>query len=260
MGETSALCLRVAALTHVGRRRYVNEDCIAVGERMTSETMSTPWLDVHRLDTPGVCLVADGMGGHPAGDVASRMCIEQLRADLPHAYASDAALVTAIRNANRALFVAMDRNAALTGMGTTLAGIVVGAEDIAVINVGDSRVYRIGRGNVEQISIDDSETVGSWFFSWQFTSRALNQCLGGYPGMEEITPHIARVPTAPGCEFLICSDGLHDMLSDHAIHASLDADPAQSVLALFENAMEQGGIDNISIILARVEALQPHGL
>jgi serine/threonine protein phosphatase PrpC len=249
-----ATTLRVAALTHLGLRRYGNEDCIAVGSDVRSEPMTAPWVSALSLDNPCVCLVADGMGGHPAGDVASRIAIEHLSAELPRAVADDASLIEAVRNAHWLLFEAMKTTPAIVGMGTTIAGIAATADGVAVFNVGDSRIYRVRHGELQQISIDDSETIVSSIGMLDRPARALSQCLGGYPGGEDITPHVVREPAEGNCEYLICSDGLHDMLSDREISACLSANLQDSVHLLFDRAMAEGGIDNISIILARVES------
>ena len=245
--------LRVAALTHVGRRRYHNEDCIAVDAQIVSEEMTVPSLITRRLDTPCVCLVADGMGGHPAGDVASRLAIETLSREPLHANMQDAAIIAAVRRANHALFAEMERRPEVTGMGTTIAGWTACESGIIAFNVGDSRIYRVREQSLEQISTDDSEDIVMSFMALEFPTRALNQCLGGYPGVEEITPHIVREPVQANCTYLICSDGLHDMLNDTQIAACMSADLDDSVRTLFECAMAEGGIDNISVILARLE-------
>ena len=252
MSTFKATTLRVAALTHVGKRRYNNEDCIAVGSRILSELMTDPALFALRLAERCVCLVADGMGGHPAGDVASRIAIQSLHASLdPHM--DDAAFIAAVRRANRALFEEMERTPEVIGMGTTIAGLTACESGLIAFNVGDSRVYRARDGGIEQISTDDSEEIVTSFMTLDFPTRALNQCLGGYPGVAEITPHLIRESAQPDCSYLICSDGLHDMLNDATIAACLGTDLEQSVRTLFECAMAEGGIDNISIILARLE-------
>jgi serine/threonine protein phosphatase PrpC len=243
----------VAALTHVGKRRYTNEDCIAVDAQIFCETMNDPSLFKLRLDTHRVCLVADGMGGHPAGDVASRIAVETLCAEALHPDMDDQAIIAAVRRANRALFEAMERAPEVIGMGTTIAGLTACERSITIFNVGDSRIYRIREGAVEQISTDDSEDIVTSFLAMDFPTRALNQCLGGYPGVDEVTPHLVREPAQANCAYLICSDGLSDMLNDTTIAACLGADLDQSVRTLFECAMAEGGIDNISIILARLE-------
>ncbi|RPI44287.1 MAG: serine/threonine-protein phosphatase, partial [Betaproteobacteria bacterium] len=246
------LRIHTAALTHVGLRRVTNEDCIAIGARALNESMSEPWVAVHRLDQPCVCLVADGMGGHPAGDVASHLAAEHLAVSLAEPEASDHTLVAAVHSANRALFTEMARFPAYYGMGTTLAGIVAHESGVRAVNVGDSRVYAFQSGSLEQISIDDVTETGPSPTLARVPARMLIQCLGGYAGCGDIEPHLVRLPAAEGAGFLICSDGLYDMLSDRDIAACLNDDLARSVRLLFESAMDEGGIDNISIIYARI--------
>ena len=249
----ASLCLRVAALTHVGLRRRSNEDCVAIGSRILSEPMDEPWLSVQNLDPPCACLVADGMGGHPAGEVASRAAIESMLSGLADVEPQAADMDALVREANRFLFTEMARCPHWYGMGTTLAGIVTGPERVIAFNVGDSRIYRVEPGGVKQLSVDDSETVGSGMLFSRMPARVLNQCLGGFPDAAELDPHLVELPLVEGSRYLICSDGLHDMLSDADIARCLDPDPARTVATLFEAAMDEGGIDNISIVVAAIE-------
>ena len=257
MNDRQMLCLRIAALTHVGLRRTRNEDCVAVGARCANEPLGDPWVALHPLDQPCVCLVADGLGGHPAGDVASRLAVEHLYRDLAGLAPSDEAIVAALHEANRALFQAMARTPAHYGMGTTLAGIIVHEANVHAFNVGDSRVYRVCGDKLEQISIDDSIPVGSPSPLNRSRQRVLSQCLGGFVDFDPIRPHVTQLRAQAGDGYVICSDGLHDMLSDREIAACLQADVADSIQALFEKAMDEGGVDNISIIYARIEDAQP---
>jgi serine/threonine protein phosphatase PrpC len=253
MTNSVGLCLRVTALTHVGLRRQSNEDCIAVDRRILTEPMDKPLLSVQALDSPRACLVADGMGGHPAGEIASRAAIESMLAGLPRTQPDRAGVNALLHATNRFLFDEMARCPQWFGMGTTLAGIVAGAEAVVAFNVGDSRIYRVAEDGVQQLSVDDSEAVGMGFLFSRLPARVLSQCLGGFPDSAELDPHVIELPALEGAEYLICSDGLYDMLSDAAIADCLDADPVRSVQALFEAAMDEGGIDNVSIILARIE-------
>jgi serine/threonine protein phosphatase PrpC len=247
------LRMRTAALTHVGLRRAKNEDCIAIGTCAISDSMADPWIAVHRLDQPGVCLVADGMGGHPAGDVASRLAAERVAESFFRLGANEQAIPAAVHAANRALFTEMARSPACYGMGTTLAAIFTHAQGLTAVNVGDSRVYRYRGGALEQLSFDDSTELDAISVLTRVPARMLNQCLGGYASSDDIEPHLVHLPLVAGDAFLICSDGLHDMLSDIEIAACLGENLADSVQRLFEGAMQEGGIDNISIICARIE-------
>jgi PPM family protein phosphatase len=253
MTNSAGLCLRVCALTHVGLRRQSNEDCIAVGRRIVSEPMDAPWLSMQTLDSPCACLVADGMGGHPAGEIASRAAIEAMLAGLPRTQPDRAGLNALLHATNQFLFEEMARCPQWFGMGTTLAGIVAGAERVVAFNVGDSRIYRVENDRVQQLSLDHSEALGMGFFFSRLPARVLSQCLGGFPDSAELDPHVIELPVAEGAQYLICSDGLYDMLSDAVIAGCLDADPVGSVQKLFDAAMDEGGIDNVSIVLARIE-------
>ena len=253
MSQHPELSLRVAAFTHVGLRRRANEDCIAVDRRILSEPMDEPILSVQRLDPACACLVADGMGGHPAGEVASRAAIDAILAGLHGAEPDRAGVNALLHAANQFLFEEMARCPQWFGMGTTLAGILAGSHKLLAFNVGDSRIYRIDGGSLQQLSMDHSEPAGMGLFFNRLPARVLSQCLGGFPDSAEIAPHVIELPAAAGSEYLICSDGLYDMLSDAAMASCLDPDPMRSVRALFEAAMNEGGIDNISIILARLE-------
>jgi serine/threonine protein phosphatase PrpC len=253
MTKSESLRLRVAALTHVGLRRRENEDCIAVGRRVLTEPMDAPWLSVQALEPPCACLVADGMGGHPAGEVASRAVVDSMLASLEHSRTDSTELRRLLREANEFLFAEMARCPQWYGMGTTLAGIVAGPQRLVAFNVGDSRIYRIDGAAVEQMSIDDSESVGAGFFLSRLPTRVLSQCLGGFPEAADIVPHLSEAPLVEGSRYLICSDGLYDMLNDAAIARCLDPNPVQTVQTLFEAAMAEGGGDNISIVLVQVE-------
>lgn len=257
MTQTSYPCLQAAALTHVGRRRSRNEDCIAFAGESLNEAMSAPRIILHRLAEPCVCVVADGMGGHPAGDIASGLVAARLNEDLP-ATAGKAALVDVLRRANEMLFREMKRTPAVYGMGTTVAGMLASAQRILAFNVGDSRVYRIRSGKLEQLSTDDSIRAGGGLFGGK-NARVLSQCLGGFPSGDALEPHVVELPLEIGTELLICSDGLHDMLDDTRIEACLAPDLSSSVQALFEAAMREGGADNISIIQARITRTSPAG-
>jgi PPM family protein phosphatase len=248
--------LRVTAFTHRGAVRAENEDTVAVGQWITSESMAAPVVIEGEGTDPTICLVADGMGGHAAGEVASRTIAEHLvqRA----AQATDAAAVAALlRGANGALFELMGERPAWYGMGTTVAGVAVAPSDVLVFNVGDSRVYRIETGALVQLSTDD--TPGPKLPDGRtavYTSSIISQVLGGYgpdaPG-EHLDPHVLSEPLADGARYLICSDGLTDLVDRGEIEELLERDDDASARALFKAAMAAGGDDNVSLILLRIQ-------
>jgi PPM family protein phosphatase len=247
--------LQATAFTHQGAVRASNEDTIAVGDWITSEPMAAPVILEHAVTAPLICLVADGMGGHAAGEVASRIVTEHLSRRAADA-SDEAAVARLLLEANDALFALMEERPAWYGMGTTVAGVAVAPRGAVVFNVGDSRVYRIEAGPLVQLSTDD--TPGPKLPDGRtavYTSSIISQVLGGYgpdePG-ERIVPHVLSEPLAHGGRYLICSDGVTDLLDPAAIEELLDEDDQASAVALFEAAMARGGDDNVSLILLRL--------
>jgi serine/threonine protein phosphatase PrpC len=247
-----ALALTATAFTHVGAVRARNEDTVAVDDWVTSQSMDRPMTMQRIIEAPVVCLVADGLGGHAGGDVASRFVAECLVGRA--ADATDvASLKDLLRAIDQALFAAMRERPALHGMGSTVAGLHVAPSGLAVFNVGDSRVWRIAPTGLIQLSTDD--TPGPKLADGRtaaHTTALLSQSLGGWHDPDGIAPHVLPEPIEREGRYLICSDGLSDLLDPEAIAAHIGDDDAASVSALFEAAMAAGGGDNISIVLVRV--------
>ena len=250
--DASALALSATAFTHVGAVRTHNEDSIAVDDWVTSQSMDQPMTMQRTVLAPMVCLVADGLGGHAGGDVASRFVAECLAGRA--AGTTDAAsLAGLLRAVDQALFATMRERPALEGMGTTVAGLHVAPSGLAVFNVGDSRVYRIEPAGLVQLSTDD--TPGPKLADGRtaaHTTALLTQSIGGWHEPDGIAPHVLAEPVERGGRYLICSDGLSDLLDPEAIAAHIGDDDAVSISALFDAAMAAGGGDNVSIVLVRV--------
>jgi len=247
-----ALALTATAFTHVGAVRARNEDTVAVDAWVMSQSMDRPTTLQRIVHRPLICLVADGLGGHAGGDVASRLVAECLAVRAAEATDADA-LKNLLRAVDQALFATMRERPALHGMGSTVAGLHVAHSGLAVFNVGDSRVWRIERTGLVQLSTDD--TPGPKLADGRtaaHTTALLTQSLGGWHDPEGITPHVLSEPIQPEGRYLICSDGLSDHLDPEAIAAHIGDDDAASVSALFEAAMTAGGDDNISIVLVRL--------
>jgi PPM family protein phosphatase len=245
--------LSATAFTHQGAVRENNEDTVALGSWVRSAPMTAPERFEEKVadGAPLVALVADGMGGHAAGEVASRVAAERL---VEHATrAVDAvALAGRLHEVNGELFELMRQQPGLAGMGTTVAGVVVLPAACLVFNVGDSRVYRSDAAGLVQLSTDD--TPGPKLADGRtaaIPSHLITQTLGG-DFQDEIVPHVLREPLDRPRRYLICSDGVSDLLSREQIEALIGDDPAASVTALFEAAMARGGRDNISLILLEV--------
>jgi len=242
--------IRVAAVTHPGRVRVSNEDCVQVDDWRSSAT-------VDRIIVPDkplgaglfVCLVADGLGGHAAGEVASRRAVESI-------FGARAALVgpqgiaEILHAVDADLRRHMHADPALVGMGTTIAELVLDANGARWFNVGDSRVYRVrDDGSLEQVSVDDriapdlADALG-------LIPNTLTACLGGHTEPAGFRPHVGTVSPPKPSRWLLCSDGLTDAIDDDAIRACIEQVDEISVARLLDAALAAGGFDNVSIVLA----------
>jgi serine/threonine protein phosphatase PrpC len=244
--------VRVVAFTHQGAVREGNEDTIAAGDRVRSEPMLHP--TVLTIDeTPALALVCDGMGGHAAGEVASRAVAEHLVARRSELTGPDAVRGVVV-DANAELFALMDEKPACHGMGTTVAGLVLATDRAITFNVGDSRIYGVRMGRVEQLSTDD--TPGEKLADGRtaaVTSSIITQVLGGHAA-EPLDVHVVEEPLDGRDAWLIVSDGLTDLVPpDEITAACLGHEDESSVRALFDAAMDAGGDDNVSILLVRPE-------
>ncbi len=246
--------LEVAALTDVGNVRQYNEDSIAVDADL------------------GLVVLADGMGGHRAGEVASAMATETLIAGLrtvvPVFDALDRdrqplhALAKSINRANEAIHDAGRADARYRGMGTTLACAVFHDNRIAFAHVGDSRVYRVREGTLALLTRDDSllrDQVDLGMISATEARHSHNRSLVTRAlGIEaQVSPHLADEAALPGDVYLFCSDGLNDLVEDADIELIVTGLSANLPLAahhLVQAAKDNGGFDNVSVILARVRA------
>jgi serine/threonine protein phosphatase PrpC len=250
--------LEFASLTDVGRVRPHNEDYLG-----DPESMAAFIGERGRLPRLGwLFAVADGMGGHAGGEVASRVATEALFSSY---YASGKsprqALEEAVAAANAAVCRAADASAEtgqpLTRMGTTLVAALVAEADLYVANVGDSRAYLLTGGVLRQITQDHSfvaEEVRLGIIRADEARRAplrnvVTRALGA---RESSAPDLFQAPWGAGSVLLICTDGLHGVVEDHAIGTVLGkAAPERAVKRLIDAANAGGGPDNVSAIVVR---------
>lgn len=241
----------VSAISHPGLVRERNEDSLVVGPWTLCATVTeNPQTLIFPLGTPLAVAVADGLGGHPGGDVASALAVRRI-ASLGPALTSEVAVREAMNVCNRAVFQAADgeQGADLVGMGTTVAGIVVQPGSLLVFNVGDSRVFAASPDGLRQLSVDDSppHPAGQ-------TTALVTQCLGGSPTFRAVHPHVTSAALAPGERYLICSDGLTDPLPTDVLDEILRKhDDGRAAFELWKAAIEAGGPDNITVAVVRVE-------
>lgn len=225
----------VSALTHVGLVRSSNEDMCAV-PGWTSGSDRERWSGALFADG-GWALVADGMGGHAAGEVASALIVEAL-APLMSGLEDRRDVTAALDEANARLYAATAADPVLAGMGTTIAGLVLRGEEALAYNIGDSRIYRWTPAGLAQISIDHALGGG-----------VLTQCLGGTARPMPLDPFVGRCRWEPQGRFLLCSDGLTNMVPDTAIARLLASRSEGGADALVEAALDAGGVDNVTVVV-----------
>ena len=234
-----------------GRARSNNEDSVAVDE------------------TTSLAVLADGMGGYNAGEVASNMATSFIKAELGRwlseaaSRASDIevrrAMDICVDNANRAIFNAANANPQYAGMGTTLVVAVFRDDQLRLGHVGDSRAYRWRGGQLSQITRDHSllqEQIDAGLITPEQAAFSANKNLVTRAvGVEDtvlLETHLHEMQ--PGDVYLMCSDGLSDMLDDAMISRLLQTHESLAAAggALIAAANEAGGKDNIALILVRV--------
>ena len=220
----------------------------------------------------GVVALADGMGGHRAGEIASHMAAD-LVVDSMRTYFADGgatatqhspllALDKSINQANRQIFDAARASRSREGMGTTLAVAAFHGRGVTIAHVGDSRIYRLRAGKLALLTRDDSllrqqvETglIGASDVADSHNRAYVTQALGV---ADAVDAHPRDVDLLPGDLFLLCSDGLNDLVDDDDIELvvhSLSGNLALAAQVLVQTAKDNGGYDNVSVILARPDA------
>jgi PPM family protein phosphatase len=264
-----------AGLTHPGLVRPSNEDHFLIGRLgRYFETVSTslPEIDLPaRADDAGYSLiVADGMGGHAAGEVASRLAIRELvrlalalpdwivRLDDSTLEAAATRSQGRIENLNAMVFEQGQQHPELRGMGCTLTAARNLGRVLQIAHVGDSRAYLLRAGQLHQLTRDHTYVqmlVDSGLLSQEAAaaSKARHVLVNALGGSDEgVQVDIERVPLANGDRVLLCSDGLTDAVDDDTIRALLaDGATAAAVCqALVDRALDGGGHDNITVIVA----------
>lgn len=247
----------VAGETNVGMKRSHNEDSFAV------------------IDDDHLYVVADGMGGHASGEVASKMAIDTLRdffkatsadpeatwpykMDKSRSYEENR-LITSVKLANLRIFEAAQRDPKLRGMGTTLVGILVVDDGVLIAHVGDSRAYRVRDGQMEQLT-EDHSLLNDYIKMKKLTEEEIknfphkNVIVRALGMKESVKVDTMLDHPQPGDLYVLCSDGLSGPVKDDEIRdiATSTNDLKEACSKLIERANANGGPDNITVVLARV--------
>lgn len=252
-----SLRARASGLSDVGVVRSHNEDCFDIDPENQ------------------VFVVADGMGGHSHGEIASRLAIDAIRDFVERTADQDATLPfemdtrlgrhgnrirAAIRVAHERVLKAIRQDASLHGMGTTVVGLLLDGDSAAIAHVGDSRAYRLRGGRLELLTQDhtwvNEQVVAGFLSEEQARSHPLkNVVTRALGGDTEVDIDVREWPVEDGDLFLLCSDGLTTMLTDDEIVSRLRSGDRLEEIGgrLVRDANARGGYDNVSVVLVRIE-------
>ncbi len=253
-------------VTDVGRKRKHNEDNLL--------------LDVNGESEEGLFIVADGMGGHAAGEVASKITVDTVgefiaatrqkeEATWPFKYNHELhfnsnRLAVAIEKANERVMAAVAAQPWLKGMGTTVVAGLLDGKILSLAHVGDSRAYLYRGGQLSRLTDDHSwvhEQVAAGILTEDEAKshplkNVVTRALGGGPS---VSPDLQELSFESGDVFLFCSDGLTTMLSDEEIRDAVasEGDPKALCERLVQTANDKGGVDNITVVIARIKSTPP---
>jgi len=239
--------LKTAYKTDVGRVRSVNEDRVVVRDGVAGGMLA---------------IIADGMGGHQAGDTASQITIELVERSLLRIEGElddaerEARLVDAIREANAKVFEVASGKEHYRGMGTTVTAALADASRVLIGHIGDSRAYYINHHRFAQVT-EDHTLVNELVKSGQLTPdeaavhprrHVITRALGTEA---DVDVDLAYVPWSPGDMLLLCSDGLSNLVPDAELSRTLRGEGTldEKVERLVDYALNAGGDDNISVVL-----------
>jgi protein phosphatase len=246
---------KIGAMTDVGKVRAINEDNFTVAENL------------------GLFMVADGLGGQNAGEVASRMAIETIRSHLDDKrnplvgeykgeFSQDTnMMLSGIRLTNSAIYEAGQKNSEQRGMGTTISSVFINGDVMSLVHVGDSRIYRIRKERLERLTMDHSvveEQLKQGLITEEEAaeSKYQNVITRALGAQETIEVDADEEVLLDRDKILLCTDGLTDMVGDEEILWMIlrnGDDPQKACEELVDVANGKGGMDNISVILLYCE-------
>lgn len=245
--------MKIGHGTHVGKTRKMNQDAYWVGFTKQMEP---------------IMAVADGLGGHRAGDVASRMLMEAVASYAEGSGPWDeetlqTGWVRTIKKANREIFDTGRKNNLLAGMGTTLTLLVQHENKLYLFHIGDSRAYRLRENTFEKLTKDHT-LVEQLLDSGEITLEEAkvhpnrNMLMRAVGTDETVEPDVIQIEWRPGDLYLLCSDGLTNYLGEDQILQVLTnmENETEGVQQLIEGANAQGGGDNITAILYKPEVVE----
>lgn len=232
--------MKVISKTHIGNVRASNQDSVLNEE------------------SSRLYGVADGMGGHNGGDIASKMAVLMLPRILESMMPSEENLHDGFQQVNALIYEEQKKDAVLSGMGTTLTVLWEKENSIVLGHIGDSRAYRMRKGKIEQLSTDHS-VVGEMVREGLITEEqalqhpyrnVITQAVGT---SESLTPDIKTIEKQKGDKYVLCSDGLYEYVSkEEMCDLLMRFSPEDAAEQMIEKALEEGGRDNVTVLIAEV--------
>ena len=232
--------MRAAVLTRRGSGREINQDRVVVNNTVADSNQ--PTTTMFTLECPSVVAVLDGLGGHPAGDIAAALAAEVI-ASQSSQVETEQQVVSLVEQANQFLYDTMLVHKGLLDMGTTIAGALITTETVTVFHVGDSRVYLHSGDYLTQVTVDD----------WD--DGYITQTLGGYPWFHPIQVHTTTIPFMGG-RILAATDGLFGRTNRRTLAQAMTG-PLENVPdQLLKMAIESGNTDDFSVAVVDPAASQ----
>ncbi len=232
--------MKVISKTHIGNVRASNQDSVLYE------------------DTSRLYGVADGMGGHNGGDIASQMAVLMLPRILESMVPSEDNIRAGFEQVNMMIYEEQMKDAVLSGMGTTLTVLWEAEAEIILGHIGDSRAYRMRSGKIEQVSTDHS-VVGEMVRDGLITEEqalqhpyrnVITQAVGT---SESLQPDIRTLDKMKGDKYILCTDGLYEYVSkDEICTLLMRYSPEDAAERMLEKALKKGGKDNVTILIAEV--------
>jgi serine/threonine protein phosphatase PrpC len=240
---------RIWAATDKGPVRPNNEDNFASNAFISACQNRVLWDGLLDADG-GWAAVADGMGGHEAGEIASHLVLEALQSSAEQ-MRNERSIVSTLNQVNRKLYEQLADGTGRPGMGSTVVGLIFVGTRCHAFNLGDSRAYLKRGAALAQISIDHTMKIDE---SGDFgRSHALTQCLGGTRRPVLLFPDIKSWQPQPDDLILLCSDGLTDAVSDIAINEIMGGSVSDTAATLIDAAIDAGASDNVTAIVVGPE-------
>ena len=230
--------IQISARTHIGFVRDRNEDCVGVRDEILDGPIGSKDFEFEVDSNPLLAVIADGVGGAVGGDLASRAAVEHLLSAGSESV-KKATLDRELLSASDEVARQCVQQLSSHDCATTIAGVAVSTEELLAFNVGDSRVYQFTQGSLQQLSVDHVDTTMNWLLTGYLGGRHA-------PKWQSC---VRSISVLPGTTVLVCSDGLHNLISDTEISEMLHLENSESADSLLRTALDRGGHDNVSLLV-----------